>query len=117
MWIWSDKKEREEYQSQTYIFSSLLAEKQKLLLCSLKVWAMIACSEHPHNQAAIKAEKEAPEIQKPFISSPSSNLTLRDLFDYVDCLQQQQKLHSPENPTLFFSVTGELFSQASLSQD
>lgn len=91
-------------------------EKQKLILCSLKVWAIIACSEHPHHQAVIKAEKEAPEMQKPLMSSPSSNLTLCDLFDYVDYLQQQQKLCYPENPP-FLSVTGELFSQASLSQD
>lgn len=59
-----------------------------------------------------------PENQKPLISSPSLNLTLRDLVDHVDCLQQQQKLHAPENPPFFFfPVTGELFSQASLSQD
>lgn len=44
----------------------------------------------------------------------SLSLTLCNLADRVDCLQQ--RLQSPENPP-FFPVTGELFSQAYLSPD
>lgn len=51
----SDKNKREKYQSDK--FSSLRAEKQKLLLFSLKVWTIIACYGHPHNQAVINGRK------------------------------------------------------------
>lgn len=57
MWILSDKNKRKKYQSHSNKFSSLRAEKLKLLLYFLKVWAIIACYEHLHNQAVINGRK------------------------------------------------------------